>query len=89
MVHPNDLAMREKILAELRRLDLTYVKACHLKGVDVSLFLSSLWDNIPPPNPAEIGSPLCIAIVFQARDAPWRERIHHSIVEQPTRFQNH
>ena len=30
MVHPNDLAMREKIPAELRRLDLTYVKACLL-----------------------------------------------------------
>ena len=50
MVHPNDHAMGEEILAELRRLDLTYVKACHLEDVDVSLFLSSLWGHIPPPN---------------------------------------
>jgi len=54
MVHPNDLAMREEILAELRRLDLTCVKACHLEDVDVSLFLSSLWDNVPPPNPQQL-----------------------------------
>ena len=54
MVHPNDHAMREEILAELRRLDLTYVNACHLEDVDVSLFLSSLWGNIPPPNPQQL-----------------------------------
>ena len=54
MMHPNDLAMREEILAELRRLDLTCVKACHLEDVDVSLFLSSLWDNKNPPNPQQL-----------------------------------
>ena len=54
MVHPNDLAMREEILAELRRLDLTYVKACHLEDVDVSLFLSSLWGNTCPRNPQQL-----------------------------------
>ena len=50
MVLPDDLAMSEGILAELRRLDLTYVSTCHLVDVDVSFFLSSLWDNIPLPS---------------------------------------
>ena len=56
MVHPNDLAMREEILAELRRLDLTYVKACHLEDVDVSLFVG--WRT--PSQPATIGRPSLI-----------------------------
>jgi F-box/TPR repeat protein Pof3 len=54
MAHPNDLAMRDEILAELRRLDLTYVRACHLEDVDVSLFLNSLWGNTCSPGPQRL-----------------------------------
>jgi len=42
---PDDLAMRDKILAELRHFDLAYVKKCHLEDVDVALFLDALWSN--------------------------------------------
>jgi hypothetical protein len=45
MVHPEDLAMRDEILAELRRLDLAHVKTCHLEDVDVALFLAALWGD--------------------------------------------
>ena len=41
-VHPDDVAMRDHILAELRSLDLTFIKACHLEGVDVAQFLAAL-----------------------------------------------
>jgi hypothetical protein len=41
-VHPDDAAMRDHILAELRCLDLTFVKACHLEDVDVAQFLAAL-----------------------------------------------
>jgi F-box/TPR repeat protein Pof3 len=54
MVHPNDLAMRDEILAELRRLNLTYIKACHLEDVDVPFFLTSWWGNIRSPNPQRL-----------------------------------
>lgn len=50
MAHPNDLAVRDEILAELHRLDLSRVKACHLEDVDVAFFLTTLWGDIFPPS---------------------------------------
>jgi tetratricopeptide (TPR) repeat protein len=50
MAHPDDLAVRDDILAELRRLDLARVKTCHLEDVDVALFLTALWGDICSPN---------------------------------------
>jgi F-box/TPR repeat protein Pof3 len=41
-VHPDDVVMRDHILAELRSLDLAFVKACHLEDVDVAQFLAAL-----------------------------------------------
>jgi F-box/TPR repeat protein Pof3 len=49
-IHPDDLAMRDVILAELRRLDLAHVKTCHLEDVDIGLFLTALWGDIRSPN---------------------------------------
>ena len=46
MLHPDDLAMRDKILAELCHLDLAYVKTCHLENVDIASFLNALWGNM-------------------------------------------
>jgi len=54
MVHPDDLAMRDEILAELRRLDLTYVEACHLEDVDVPFFLTSLWGSTRLSSPQRL-----------------------------------
>jgi F-box/TPR repeat protein Pof3 len=48
--HPDDLAMRDVILAELRRLDLAHVKTCHLEDVDAGLFLTALWGDICSPS---------------------------------------
>ena len=41
-VHPDDIATRDDILAELQLLDLARVKACHLESVDVAHFLAAL-----------------------------------------------
>ncbi len=43
MVHPDDIAIRDEILAELRYLDLAHIKACDLEDVDVASFLVALW----------------------------------------------
>jgi F-box-like len=51
MRHPDDVAMRDAILDELRRLDLAHVKACHLEDADVGLFLTALWGDICSPSP--------------------------------------
>ena len=50
MMHPDDLAMGDKIMAELRRLDLAHLKTCDLEDVDVALFLAGLWGDISSPN---------------------------------------
>ncbi len=52
MMHPHDLAMRDELLAELRRLDLAQVKTCDLEDVDVALFLAALWDYISTSPPS-------------------------------------
>ncbi|KAI0246739.1 hypothetical protein BJV78DRAFT_116524 [Lactifluus subvellereus] len=41
-VHPDDIATRDNILAELQLLDLARVKAFHLESVDVAHFLAAL-----------------------------------------------
>jgi len=50
MMHPDDLAMRDEIIAELRQLDLAHLKICDLENVDVPLILAGLWDHIPSPS---------------------------------------
>ncbi len=89
MVHPNDLAMREEILAELRRLDLTYVKACHLEDVDVSIFLSSLWGHIHHPDPQQLEALFVSESSFRRGMPLWGERVRYSVVGKTTRAQNH
>jgi F-box/TPR repeat protein Pof3 len=54
MIHPDDLAMRDKIIAELRRLDLAHLKTCDLENVDVALFLAGLWGDISLPSPQSL-----------------------------------
>jgi len=41
MIHPDDLAMRSRILDELRCLDTAHVKTCHLEDVDVMLLCNA------------------------------------------------
>jgi F-box/TPR repeat protein Pof3 len=41
-VHPDDIATRDHILAELRGLNLEYIKICNLEDVDVAQFLAAL-----------------------------------------------
>ena len=50
MRHPDDVAMRDAILDELRCLDLAHVKTCHLEDVDVGVFLTALWGHIWSPS---------------------------------------
>jgi F-box/TPR repeat protein Pof3 len=66
MMHPDDLAMRDKIIAELRRLDLAHLKACDLENVDVALFLAGLWGDTSSP------SPQCLEILSVSQSLPGR-----------------
>ena len=54
MMHPDDLAMRDKIIVELRLLDLAHLKTCDLENVDVALVLAGLWGYSSPPSPQRL-----------------------------------
>ena len=50
MLHPDDLAMRNRILVELRLLDLAHLKTCDLEDVDVALVVAGLWGYKSSPS---------------------------------------
>lgn len=54
MIHPDDLAVRDKIIAELRCLNLANLKTCDLENVDVAFFLAGLWGDISSPSPQRL-----------------------------------
>ena len=66
MMHPDDLAMRDKIIDELRLLDLAHLKTCDLEDVDVALVLAGLWGYNSSP------SPQCLETLSVSQSLPGR-----------------
>lgn len=50
MLHPDDLLMRNKIIVELRLLDLAHLKTCDLEDVDVAMVIAGLWGYKSSPS---------------------------------------
>jgi F-box/TPR repeat protein Pof3 len=71
MIHPDDLAMRDKIIAELGRLDLAHLKTCDLENVDVALFLAGLWGDISSSPSPQCLETLSVSLSLPGRGPPF------------------